>query len=132
MKNTIMPDVSNVAGHFNVFPPKVENIDLMYNRLKYEYWILGIADWKLFSVIDYREAYRTYITRRIIIEAPPDIPADKLMIELAIKRDWLIITNDKFEDHKGVLVSESWIKLHRVPFEISEGKFIIHLPKSVE
>ncbi|KKL26738.1 hypothetical protein LCGC14_2392300 [marine sediment metagenome] len=128
MKPKIISDISNIAGYFNKFPPKFENIRIMFNTLKSKYWILGIADWKLFNCIDFLESYKNYIVRRIIIHAPPNIPADILMIREAIESDNLILTNDKLREYGNLFPSESWLESHRVSFDIFDGKFIIYIP----
>jgi len=52
MKRKIISDISNIAGYFNKFPPKFENISVMFNTLKSKYWVLCIADWKLVTDLD--------------------------------------------------------------------------------
>ena len=128
MKPKIISDISNIAGYFNIFPPKFENIRVMFNTLKFKYWILGIADWKLFDYIDFLESYKSYIARRIIIQAPPNIPADTLMIQEAIESDGLILTNDNFREYGNLFPSESWLESHRVAFDIIDEKFITYIP----
>ena len=125
----MISDVSNIAGYYNEFPPKIENIDIMYNTLKYEYWIIGIADWQLYNCIDNLESYKYYLKRRIIIIAPPGIKADILIIKEAIQDDCLILTNDSLIDYADLIPSESWLQNHRVTFDIINGEFRIHLPK---
>ena len=129
IKPEIAADISNIAGHYKEFPPKIENIKIMFNTLKYEYWIIGIADWNLHKCIDYPESYKYYLGRGIIIQAPPGIKADEIMIMTAIKRDCLILTNDKLKDYEDLIHSESWLKNHRVTFDIINGAFRIYLPK---
>ena len=114
---------------YSVFPPKIENIKIMFNTLKYEYWIIGIADWDLYKCIDYFESYKYYLGRGIIIQSPPGIKADKIMIMTAIKLDCLMLTNDNLRDHEDLIPSESWLKDHRVTFKINNGEFRIYLPK---
>ncbi len=128
MKPKIISDISNIAGYFNIFPPKFENIRVMFDTLKFKYWILGIADWKLFGCIDYLKLYKNYMARRIIIQAPPSIPADTLMIREAIESDSLILTNDKLREYGNLFPSESWLESHLVSFDIFDGKFITYIP----
>ena len=125
----IAADISNIAGHYSEFPPKIENIKIMFNTLKYKYWIIGIADWKLNSCIDNPDSYKYYLGRGIIIQSPPGIKADKIMIMTAIKNDCLILTNDNLRDHEDLIPSELWLKDHRVTFDIINGEFRIYLPK---
>jgi len=73
IKQKIVADISNIAGYYSVFHPKIENIKIMYNSLKYKYWIIGIADWRLYNCIDYLESYKYYLGRGIITQAPPKI-----------------------------------------------------------
>ena len=129
IKQNIVADISNIAGYYSVFPPKIENIKIMFNTLKYEYWIIGIADWKLNKCIDYPESYKYYLGRGIIMQSPPGIEADKIMIMAAIKHDCLIITNDNLGDHEDLIPSEFWLKSHRSPFKIINSEFRIYLPK---
>jgi len=102
IKQQILPDVSNVAGYDNSYPPKIENINLMFYTLKSTYWVFGIADWGLYNHIDYQSSYKYYLGRRIIVEAPPGIKADILLIMKAIHDDCLILTNDTFWDHMNI------------------------------
>jgi len=125
----MLADISNIAGYYDSFPPKINNIDLMYYTLKNDYWIIGIADWKLYYCIDYLESYKYYLGRRIIVEAPQGIKADLLLIMKAIQNDCLILTNDRLLDHLDIIPSESWLKSHRVMFKIYNGEFKIYLPK---
>ena len=129
IKPKIIPDISNIAGHYDEFPPKVKNIDIMYNTLKYEFWIIGIADWRLFDCIDYPLSYKYYLDRRIIFETLPFIKADVMMIMSAVQGDYLMLTNDKLKDHEDLTPSESWLKDHRVSFDIVNGEFKYYLPK---
>ena len=129
IKPTIYVDISNIAGNDNGFMSKMKNINLMYNALKYEYWIIGIADWGLYSCIDYVESYKYYLGRRIIIIAPPGIEADRLLIICAVHDNCFIVTNDKFLDHMDIIPSKEWLESHRIPFDIKDGEFIVHLPK---
>ncbi len=129
IKPKLVADISNIAGHYSEFPPKIENIKSMYDTLKYEYYIIGIADWDLYKCIDYRESYKYYLGRSIITQAPPGIKADIIMIMTAIQNDWLILTNDKLRDYEDIIPSESWVKNHRITFNIIKGEFRIHLPK---
>lgn len=101
----------------------------MYNSLKYKYWIIGIADWRLYNCIDYPESYKYYLGRGIITQAPPKIAADILMIMTAIKLDCLMVTNDNLGEYKEIIPSEFWLKSHRVPFNIITDEFRIYLPK---
>ena len=118
IKSEIVADISNIAGHYSEFPPKIENIKNMFNTLKYEYWIIGIADWDLHKHIDYPESYKYYLGRGIIIQSPPGIKADIIMIMTAIERECLILTNDNFREHEDLIPSESWLEEHRVTFDI--------------
>lgn len=129
LKPKIITDISNIAGYYNEFPPKIKNIDNMYNTLKYKYWIIGIADWQLYNCIDNLESYKYYLKRRIILEAPPGIKADILLIMKAIQDDCPIITNDNLRDHEDLIPSISWLKNHRIPFDIINGEFRIYLSK---
>ena len=129
IKQNIVADISNIAGYYSVFPPKIENIKIMYNTLKFEYWIIGIADWKLYNCIDYLGSYKYYLGRGIITQAPPKIAADILMIMTAIKLDCLIVTNDNLGEYEEIIPSEFWLKSHRVPFDITNSEFRIYLPK---
>lgn len=128
LKPKIIIDISNIAGHYNESPPKMKNIHIMYNTLKYKYWIIGIADWKLYDCIDCIESYKYYLKRRIIVEAPPGIIADILIIMMAKINDCLILTNDKLRDHEDLIPSKSWLKNHRITFNIIKGEFKAHLP----
>jgi len=101
----------------------------MYNTLKYKYWIIGIADWQLYYCIDYLESYKYYLKRRIIVEAPPGIKADIILILKAIQDDCPILTNDNLREHEDLIPSKSWLKNHRIPFDIINGEFRIYLPK---
>ena len=101
----------------------------MFNNLKTEYWIEGIADWQLPHIIDNVRSYNYYIERGIIVEAAQGVPADIPLISRSIKDDSLILTNDRFLDHMDIIPSESWLYRHRVPFNIYDGKFRIYLPK---
>lgn len=129
IKPKIITDISNIAGHYNEFPPKVKNIDIMFNTLKYEFWIIGIADLKLFRCIDYPLSYKYYLDQRIIFETLPFIKADVMMIMSAVEGDYLMLTNDKLKDYEDLIPSESWLKDHRVPFDIVNGEFKYYLPK---
>ena len=100
----------------------------MYDTLKYNYWIIGIADWKLYNCIDYNESYKYYLKRRVIVEAPPGIKADILIIMMAKLYGCLILTNDKLRDHEDLIPSKSWLKNHRITFNIVKGEFKVHLP----
>ena len=51
----------------------LENIKVMFNTLKYDYFIIGVADWDLYNCIGYPESYRYYLGRDIIIQSPPSI-----------------------------------------------------------
>ncbi len=128
IKPKLIADISNIAGHYDENPPKVKNIDIMYNTLKYTYYIIGIADWKLYYYIDYRVSYEYYLRRRIIVEAPEGIEADILFIMKAIQDDCPILTNDILRDHTDLFPSESWLETHRIPFDIIKGEFRIYLP----
>ena len=128
MKPKIRPDISNIAG-YHKFPPRARNIDLMFNNLKTEYWVKGIADWKLPHCIDNFLLYNYYKERGIITEAAKGIPADIPLILQAIQDDSLILTNDRFLDHMDIIPSRSWLYRHRVPFKIYDGEFRIYLPK---
>ncbi len=128
-KPKLLSDISNVAGHYDENPPKIKNINLMYNNLKYDYYITGIADWELYYCIDYRPSYEYYLRRRIILEAPQGIEADILLILKAIQDDCPILTNDTFRDHMDLIPSELWLYTHRIPFDIIKGEFRIYPPK---
>jgi len=129
IKPKLIADISNIAGHYDENPPKVKNINIMFNTLKYDYYIIGIADWQLYYCIDYRESYEYYLRRRIILEAPKGIDADILFILKAIHDDCPILTNDRLQDHLDLLPSEWWLETHRIPFDIIKGEFRIYLPK---
>jgi len=49
----------------------LENIKVMFNTLKYDYFIFGVADWDLYNCIGYPESYRYYLGRGIIICETP-------------------------------------------------------------
>ena len=126
IKSKIVADISNIAGHYSEFPPKIENIKIMFNTLKYEYWIIGIADWDLYKYINYLDSYKYYLGRGIVIQSPPGIKADIIMIMTAIEHDCVILTNDNFRDHEDLIPSESWLEEHRVTFDIVNGEFRIN------
>lgn len=128
IKPELIADISNIAGYYDEYPPKIKNIDIMYNTLKYTYYIIGIADWQLYYCIDYRESYEYYLRRRIIVEAPEGIEADLLFIMKAIRDDCPILTNDTLRDHTDLVPSESWLETHRIPFDIIKGEFRLYVP----
>ena len=129
IKQKILPDISNVAGFYDCFPPKMENIDCMYYSLRDEFWIIGIADWGLYNCIDDVQRLQWYLARRVITFSPPGTKADIPLLETAIKLDCCIISNDRFLDHMDIIPSESWLESHRIPFKIYKGEFIIYFPK---
>ncbi len=44
----------------------LENIKVMFNTLKYDYFIFGVADWDLYNCIGYPESYRSaYLCDRL-------------------------------------------------------------------
>lgn len=51
----------------------LENIKVMFNTLKYDYFIIGVADWDLYNCIGYPESYKYCLGRGIIIQSPPSI-----------------------------------------------------------
>lgn len=128
IKENLLSDISNITYHYNEEIPKMHNFELMFNTYKYDYYIRGIADWKLYYYIDDKSSYEEYKLRRIILDAPPRIEADELLIRLAIYYDCPIVTNDKFRDHTDLIPSKSWLYKHRIPFDIIKGKFIIYFP----
>lgn len=84
----------------------MENIELMYYTLRPNYYIIGIADWKLRKCINRREYYKQYLKGGKIIQVRPEIEADILIIMTALVHDCLMITNDKFEAHLELVPSE--------------------------
>jgi len=128
VKPLIVIDISNVAGYYNEFPPKMENIKIMFQTLKFEYWVIGIADWNLQYCINNPEFYSSYLKRGIITQVPPKIKADILIIMTAKVNDCLMITNDKFREHINLIPSELWLQEHLYQFEIINGEFRIYPP----
>ncbi len=123
VKPKIVIDISNVARYYNESPPKMENIKIMFQTLKSEYWVIGIADWNLQYCINNPEFYSSYLKRGIITQTPPKIEADILIIMIAIAHDCFMITNDKFRDHIDLIPSELWLQEHLRKFEIINGEF---------
>ncbi|MCK4239759.1 MAG: hypothetical protein KAX33_11585, partial [Candidatus Lokiarchaeota archaeon] len=58
------------------------------------------------------------------------IKADIIIIMEALEDDCLILTKDKLLDHMNIIPSKSWIKSHRVPFDIINGEIIQKLLKN--
>ncbi len=130
IKPYITTDISNIAGHYSEFPPKFENIRIMFNSLRFEYFIIGIADWGLDNCIDNKEPYRNFIGRGIVNRSPPGVKADKLIIMTALTHGCLMLTNDNyFKDHANLIPSESWFEEHQATFDIINGEFRIYLPE---
>lgn len=128
IKPIILLDTSVIAGYDNVFPPKMEYCKLAFNYLRTMYYVIGIADWDLYKVIDDREIFKYYVANRWIIISPQGIKADILLIMKAIQADCIIVTLDKFREHMEIIPSESWLKSHRATFDIIDGEFIIYFP----
>ena len=128
-KPTLLADASVIAGYDNDFPPKMEYYKLMFYTLKTKYYVIGIADWGLYGVIDDFESYKYFLSRRFIIQSPPGIKADILLIMKARQDDCLILTLDRFLDHMDIIPSKPWLKSHRATFEINDGEFKINLPR---
>ena len=125
-KPIILLDISNIAGYDNDFPPKMEYCKLAFNYLRPNYYVIGIADWDLYKVIDDRETFKYYVANRWIIISLQGIKADILLIKKAILADCIIVTLDKFKDHMDIIPSESWLRSHRAPFDIIDSEFIIY------
>lgn len=130
IKPYITTDISNIAGHYNENPPKFKNIKIMFDCLKFEFFIIGIADWKLDYWIDYKESYKNFIERGIVNRSPPGVKADKIIIMTAIKHGCLMLSNDNYyKDYPELFPSESWFEEHIRKFDIINGELRIILPR---
>ena len=127
-KPEILLDASVIAGYDNDFPPKMEYCKLAFEYARQTHYVIGIADWDLYKVIDDRETFKQYVANRWIIISPEGIKADILLIMKARLADCIIVTLDKFREYTNIIPSESWLESHRATFEIIDGKFIIHFP----
>ncbi|MFW9970594.1 MAG: hypothetical protein ACFFDF_10360 [Candidatus Odinarchaeota archaeon] len=131
IKPNIVCDISNVAkNNCRSEGAKLYKIHLMYNALKYNYWVIGVADLSLFREIDDRVGYKyEYLERNIIYEVPSREDADYYIIKKAILLDCYILSNDHFRDYAHLFPDKSWLETHRVSFMIIDGDFIYRTPK---
>ena len=116
-----MVDFSNVAKYFDLAVPKVKNINIMFNELKYKYYVIGVVDWSIVDSIDYRDYFfERYLNPKICFAVPY---ADPIILELAQKYWCFIVSNDTFRNLSEELCDKNWLNTHRISFKIENGRF---------
>lgn len=69
------------------------------------------------------------MTPRLIFEAPAGIAADNFILVYALRKDAVILSNDRFAEYE--FASKEWLKEHRIRFMIIKNQLILQKPLGI-
>jgi len=124
-------DISNIASFNKRYNyPKIVYIDLLFATIPKEIEITGIADCSLYHQInDKKRSKVEYLTPRLIFEAPAGFAADNFILVYALRKDAVILSNDRFAEYEFAL--KEWLKEHRIRFMIIKNQLILQKPLGI-
>ena len=130
LKEIIIFDISNIAREGTNYYGELWKIDVAWEHFSPRYNIYAKADYSLNYRIDDHEGYiRKYIQTNKVQQASY---ADPLIIEVALKYNGKILSNDRFSRYKSPELyimfpelTEEWIRAHTLPFTFRGRHLII-------
>ena len=129
-RGVIVVDGTNVAWEEQTKDgkPKVSNIVAMRQALEKEgYDPLIIIDASLRHEIDDPDQLEFLIDNQSIRQAPAGTEADYFVLQIARQENAKIVSNDMFEKYRTD--GHDWIREHRIPFMIINGKVLLYQPE---
>ena len=116
-------DGNNVAyyGSWHNSPPKVQNLQLLMETLEGMIQIIVVTSYLKYH-IDKKTQLKALIKARRIIETPPKVDDDVIILSLAKTQGLKIISNDHFRPYYKTF-NKSWIDKNRVSFDIKRHSF---------